>query len=366
MTKKNFAVIEKPAIAQVPKGFILGMGNPLLDMVATVEEKFLTKWDLKLNNAILAEAKHVPMYDELKKDYKVEYVAGGATQNAIRVAQWMLQQPNCTAFIGSAGPKNCEFGKKLRDVANADGVQTLYYEAKSQTGTCAVIVNKNERSLVANLSAANEFDASFMSTAEVKSAVERAHIYYSAGFFLTLPQGPKAALEVAQKACAENKVYCLNFAAPFICEFFHGQLSELMPYADIVFGNESEAQAFAIKSGWANPTDMAQVAANVARLPKQNGGRGRVVVITQGKDTTIVFAEGRVVSHPVALLNPKLIVDTNGAGDAFVGGFLAKLATFEADNKLWDLDACVRAGQYASRVVIQYSGCKMAPFPDFV
>ncbi|KAH9258126.1 hypothetical protein BASA81_003689 [Batrachochytrium salamandrivorans] len=366
MSPKTFATIEKPALTTIPKGFVLGMGNPLLDMVATVEEPFLKKWDLKLNNAILAEDKHVPMYNELVKDYKVEYVAGGATQNAIRVCQWMLQQPGSTAFIGSAGPKTCEFGRKLRDVANADGVQTLYYESKKQTGTCAVIVNNNERSLVANLSAANEFDHAYMSTPEVQSAVERAQIYYSAGFFLTLPHGPKSALEVAQRACNENKVYCLNFAAPFICEFFHQQLVELLPFADFVFGNESEAQAFATKAGWANPTDMAQVAANVAKLPKQNGSRGRVVVITQGKDATIVFAEGKLTSYPVALLKHELIVDTNGAGDAFVGGFLAKLAGYEASSKVWDLDTCVRAGQYASRVVIQYSGCKMAPFPDFV
>lgn len=28
---------------------------------------------------------------ELEEKYKVEYIAGGATQNSIRVAQWMLQ-----------------------------------------------------------------------------------------------------------------------------------------------------------------------------------------------------------------------------------------------------------------------------------
>jgi hypothetical protein len=41
-------------------------------------------------------------YAEMVKDYEVEYIAGGATQNSIRVAQWMLGAP-CTAYIGSVG-----------------------------------------------------------------------------------------------------------------------------------------------------------------------------------------------------------------------------------------------------------------------
>jgi hypothetical protein len=50
---------------------------------------------LKLNDQILAEEKHVPMYRELAASGDVEYIAGGATQNSIRVAQWMLQVCVC-------------------------------------------------------------------------------------------------------------------------------------------------------------------------------------------------------------------------------------------------------------------------------
>ena len=30
----------------------------------------------------------------------MQYIAGGATQNSIRVAQWMLGTPGCTAYFG--------------------------------------------------------------------------------------------------------------------------------------------------------------------------------------------------------------------------------------------------------------------------
>ena len=38
------------------------MGNPLLDMQVTNGEELLKKYDLKANDAILAEEKHKPMY----------------------------------------------------------------------------------------------------------------------------------------------------------------------------------------------------------------------------------------------------------------------------------------------------------------
>ena len=42
---------------------------------------------MKPNDAILAEEKHKPIYDELVKLYKVDYIPGGSTQNSIKVAQ---------------------------------------------------------------------------------------------------------------------------------------------------------------------------------------------------------------------------------------------------------------------------------------
>ena len=41
----------------------------------------------------------------------MQYIAGGATQNSIRVAQWMLPEPALTGFLGAIGSD--EFGGKL-------------------------------------------------------------------------------------------------------------------------------------------------------------------------------------------------------------------------------------------------------------
>lgn len=49
------------------------------------------------------------------------------------------------------------------------------------------------------------------------------------------------------------------------------------------------------------------------------------MVITQGSSETIVAVQGVVRTFPVEKIPNHLLVDTNGAGDAFVGGFIAQL-----------------------------------------
>lgn len=361
---RRSTVTKATGSVKFPPQFVLGVGNPLLDILSHVEKAFLDKYGLQLNNAILAEEKHQPMYKEMTDTMKVEFIAGGATQNSIRVAQWMMQSPGATAFIGSVGKD--EFAKTLRASAAKDGVETLYYEdSKNPTGTCGVCVHQGERSLIANLAAANAFSYSHLATAKVKKALEQARIVYSAGFFLTLPDGPKSIMEIAEHCSKTGKVFCTNLAAPFIAEFFNEPLMQLIHHAEFVFGNESEAEALAKKLGW-DSSDLTEVAAKVAALPKSSGTRGRTVVFTQGKDPTIVFSEGSCTLYPVVALEPSKLLDTNGAGDAFVGGFLSKLAVTEFNESTRDLDACVRAGQYASRVIIQMSGCTFPEFPDHV
>ena len=314
-----------------------------------VDQALLDKYSLKLGDQILAEDKHQPLYPELEKDYKVEYIAGGATQNTIRVAQWMLQAPNATTYFGSVGKDH--HADLLREVASKDGVDARYHvDESTPTGTCAACIMGGERSLVANLAAANNYKIEHLKANW--DVVEAARVIYSAGFFITV--SPDSMMEVAKHAAANNQYYCLNISAPFLCEVppFKKTIMDLMPFVDFFFGNENEARAFAKSEGW-ETEDVSEIALRVSKFPKENGSRARVVVFTQGKDPTVVATNGAVKSYPVTLVPADKLVDTNGAGDAFVGGFLSQLAAGK------DLDECVRAGNYAGGVIIQSSGTQL-------
>jgi len=336
---------------------LLGMGNPLLDISSVVDQALLDKYGLQMDNQILAEEKHAGLFKELASHADVEFIAGGATQNSIRVAQWMLQIPGATSYMGSVGKD--EYADKMTEVCSKDGVKVCYQVAEgTPTGTCGVCIKDGERSLVANLAAADKFEVSHVKKAENWKLVEDAKIVYSAGFFMT--SSPESMTLVSEQCAKSNTIYCLNLSAPFLMEVppFKATLMATLPNVDFLFGNENEARTFAKSEGWATE-DVAEIAAKIACMPKTNGSRCRTVVFTQGMDSTVLVHNGQTKVYPVTPLAKEDLVDTNGAGDAFVGGFLSQLVCGKS------LDDCVRAGHYAANVIIQQSGCKFPAKPSF-
>ena len=93
---------------------------------------------------------------ELSAKPDVQFIAGGATQNTVRVAQWMLKEKDATAYVGAVGKDG--YADKMKDVGVKAGVNVQYMvDEKTPTGTCAVCVVNKDRSLVANLGAANNY-----------------------------------------------------------------------------------------------------------------------------------------------------------------------------------------------------------------
>ena len=66
----------------------------------------------------------------------------------------------------------------------------------------------------------------------------------------------------------------------------------------------------------------------------------------------VVLTEYDVMANPWSLTKEQ-IKDTNGAGDAFVGGFLSQLALPDAVSDAQK----VHFGHFAAGVIIQNSGC---------
>ncbi|XP_013383354.1 adenosine kinase 2 isoform X2 [Lingula anatina] len=338
------------------EGVLFGMGNPLLDICATVDDDFLKKYDLKANDAILAEDKHKPLYQDMLDTYKsVDYIAGGATQNAIRVATWLLGTPQSTTFMGCVGKD--KFGEILKSKAEGDGVNVKYqYNEKESTGTCGVLLTGENRSLCANLAAANCFTVDHLDVPDNWALVEKANYYYIAGFFLTVC--PPAIQKVAKHACEKNKTFMMNLSAPFLCQFFKEPMMAALPYVDILFGNETEAATFSKEQNF-DTEDVKEIALKAAALTKENKSRSRMVVFTQGASPVLIAHEGKVTEYPVIPIAEKDMVDTNGAGDAFVGGFLAQYVLGKP------VEECVRCGHYAANIVIKRSGCTYPDKPDF-
>jgi len=214
-----------------------------------------------------------------------------------------------------------------------------------------------ERSLCTNLCAANNYKVEHCEEPGNRKVVQDAKIIYSAGFFATVCP---AAMKIAALAKVKDEgLYCLNLSAPFLMQVppFKAVFVELMPYVDILFCNETEALTWAETEGWES-TDLKFIATRLSLIPGAKS-RKRTVVITQGSEPTIVCVNGMCSEFPITMLPKEKLVDTNGAGDSYVGGFLAGMS------KGLPLKDCAKAGAYAASVIVQRSGCTFPAKPDY-
>jgi len=337
---------------------VFGVGNALLDVSSEVPAEIFEQYGLIGGNAILAEDKHAPLFEYLHGLPTVEYISGGATLNSIRVANWMLKassSPRPCSYTSILG--NDDTGKKFVEGLVAEGVDTAFARSSEEsTGQCAVCIKEKERSLVAALNACNKFptgDEDYLKTEESSALWQNSQVCYIAGFWLTVNV---EGMQNLGKFYAQDdaKLFCMNISAPFLASFFLPQMKSVLEYVDILFGNETEAEALAkamnLDANAEGKYDIATVAAKFTELSKRPGAR---VIITQGKDPCIIATKGgETKSYDTPPLESNLIVDTNGAGDSFVGGFLAALTSGLPEEK------CVAWGNYAAQFIIQTSGCQ--------
>eukprot|EP00929_Paragymnodinium_shiwhaense_P042390 TRINITY_DN21949_c0_g1_i1.p1 TRINITY_DN21949_c0_g1~~TRINITY_DN21949_c0_g1_i1.p1 ORF type:complete len:380 (+),score=43.67 TRINITY_DN21949_c0_g1_i1:105-1142(+) len=337
---------------------ILGMDHPIVDIVADVDKAFLERYDVGVDSIRLARKEDMPLYDELAAMPDVRYVAGGATQNSIRVAQWMLRSPGATAYMGCVGTDT--FADKLREACARDGVRAHYMvDNDLPTAGCAVMVYDGERSMVTALNCANNYEHTHLQEPEQWEILQQAQVVYSAGYFICA--SPESIRLCAEEKAKDGGIYCMNLAAPFLMHIPHIKqvFVETMPLVDFLFGNESEAMAWALSEGW-ETNDVPLIATRLSLIPSAKGKGSRTVVITCGTEATVVAHEGHVAEYPIQLVPRANLVDTNGAGDAYVGGFLAGLV------KGMPTKDCCRAGAFAASIIVQHRGCEFPPTPpDF-
>jgi sugar/nucleoside kinase (ribokinase family) len=199
-----------------------------------------------------------------------------------------------------------EFGRYLLDRLRSAGVDTSAAEfTEARTATSVVLVNAaGERALLHRRGASGEgFGGPLEYPGPGRIAVSHLHL----GTPFAVPKlRPRAAelLAGARRRGWSTSVDTQWDAAGRWME----DLGPALPFTDILFANRDEARMLT------GETDPARAAARF----RARGARD--VVVKLGGEGCAVFAgeeEFRVPAFPTE------VVDTTGAGDCFVGGFLA-------------------------------------------
>eukprot|EP01067_Filipodium_phascolosomae_P006322 Filipodium_phascolosomae@DN4580_c0_g1_i1.p1 len=334
---------------------VLGIGNPLLDMVAEVPNAVFEAYGVTKGQQLLADEKHMPIYEELMTKHKAQPQPGGATLNTMRVCNQVLRAKyadlppeEVCVFSGCVGSD--DYAEKLKQCFKAEQVHSDLCVSKKNTptGTCAVLVKDGERTLIANIGASNDYDPKFIDADPLKSRLASASIVYVGGYFLTVDPERMLSKIASMRSSNSSSSFCLNLGAPFLITVFKEAMLSVLPYADIVIGNEHEFAAFGEAHGLG--TDLEVVAKGIADWELKKTGC-RTVVLTQGSGDTIILEAGSIQRYPVTLVPKEELADTDGAGDAFVGGFLAGKAMCLPTPR------CVALGAAAAAHIIQHVGC---------
>jgi len=232
----------------------------------------------------------------------------------------------------------------------------FHIDQETPTGTCAVVVVDKDRTLCANLAAACKYQTEHLTSN--MDPLKNASFIYTTSFFIT--SNVEALKKVAQFATDNDVPFGYNLSAVFLLQFELQNVLDAIEHADYLFANEDECAEFG-KTQKMEGASLTDIAKTLAKWKKTKQNRPRMVIVTQGAKPVIVAThtpgseEVDIKEFEVHPLSKDQIVDTNGAGDAFVGGFFAQLYQGK------DIETAVKAGIWLSSQVVQRSGCT---FPE--
>ena len=174
---------------------------------------------------------------------------------------------------------------------------------------------------------------------------ERAFRGAEAVSFASLFRAPldkrESILRLMKAAKAEGAVVCADTKMPTYREIFREDLLEILPYIDYLFPNENEASYYCrIMTG-----EEQRTLAGMGSVFLQYGVKN-VIIKTGEKGCTAVSGNG---SFQIPARKVKA-VDSTGAGDNFVAGFIHGLLCG------WDLRKCCDYGTHCAAVSVQYVG----------
>ncbi|XP_027193773.1 adenosine kinase-like [Dermatophagoides pteronyssinus] len=343
---------------------IIGIGHPLFDLiVSNVDEKFLQRYQLESDNVILANDDddddiHHTLTDDLLKYFEnIQYVPGGSVQNTIRVAQWFFDQPKICTIFGCIG--NDDFGRQMKEkIENIDNVQSIYcIDNEKPTGKCICLINidsggHHHRSLITFWDACHKFRMEILQ--QNLSILNDAKIIYTSGFFLVSnPECVQLLAELCQKSI--DIKFAFNLSGSYVVKNYSQRLLKIFPYIDLLFGNITETFSFARTLDWIQNENNDKIDDIVEKMVHLESTKtNRIVIITQGPGEIIVgTTRNSIQRFSVPSIPFDEINDTNGSGDAFVGGFLAYYLIGRSIND------CIDAGIYAAQQVIRCCGCTL-------
>ncbi|MDD4514184.1 adenosine kinase [Massilibacteroides sp.] len=274
----------------------IGLGNALVDVLLQLkEEEILSKIGVKKGAMDMISEEQMIAIQSSNQDLKRTLTPGGSVCNTMRA---MAALGANTGYIGKIGQDdNAVFYENaLKEV----GVTPNFIRTEGVSGCCTVLISPDgERTMCTFLGPAPTILPSEISE-EMLSSYD---CIYIEGYLLVNEELVRSTMQKAKKQGLKVALDLSNFN---IVNSFRGLLDEIIPeYVDILFSNESEAEAF---TGLKAEEAVRKLSTFVD-----------ISIVTIGREGAFIGSKGTIIRVAAEGGKPK---DTTGAGDNFAAGFL--------------------------------------------
>src|ERR1044072_555960 len=286
---------------------VLAIGDAVVDVIATAEDRFLIEEGLVKGSMQVLDAEGATrLYAKMSQ---ARETSGGAAAHPPHRGAGAGGAPRGgrAGFVGQVARD--QLGEIFSHDIRALGVEfaTPPKTGGAPTGRCLILVTPDaQRTMNTFRGAAHELSAEALDAEQIRSA---AILYLEA--YLWRSDGPRAAMEQAMGIAHEAGGKVAFTLSDIACIKPHR--AELMAMLeagaiDLLFANENEICELADLAG-----RDAAIAAIEPKVPR--------IVVTCGSQGALAVEKGRRVSVPIARIGAG-VVDTTGAGDLFAAGFL--------------------------------------------
>lgn len=275
---------------------IIGIGNALLDVLLRLDsDETLSEMGVRKGAMDLIDEAQMKEIQKAQSGLQRSEVPGGSVCNTMRA---MARLGADAGYIGKVGDD--AVGKVYEEETKRAGVNPFFVRTEGISGCSTVLISPDgERTMATFLG-----PAATLSDEEISDETLRLYdVLYIEGYLIS---NEKLFLPMLKRAKKLGLKVALDLSNFNIVNGFKSLLKEVIPmYVDILFSNESEAEAY---------TGLLADEA-IEALSKEV----EIAVVTVGKDGVWVKSGAQRV-HDAAL--DSRVVDTTGAGDHFAAGFL--------------------------------------------
>ena len=310
------------------------IGGAAVDITAKVGEDFLKEHGLSHGHGIKTKAKKTDKILQAMGNETTLSAGGGAANSAATFAALGGK----AAFQGVVGKDKHGkvFKKSLKDV----GIDATALK-KSDRKTTVILVPitpDNERSFASHAGAYKDLSKK---TIDKKQIANSDSVYVEAYNVSESENGYAACIKALKTAKKNNTESFLNLSDANVIRNYAEEIAALIDAADFVIMNKDEAITL-------------EGTNTVEEAIKSLAEKGIKGIVTAGENGAYVLNdEGRTIEHfKVQKLNSSEIVNHNGAGDAFAGGYLYGRLNGYCNQK------AVKLGAAAAREILKTNGAR--------